>query len=123
MMVRHYSQPGFHDAVRLDFEHTQQQRLLDDFRQSLRSGGNVDAERQHLFEFNASHFQLEEMLMEDRAYADIEAHAAEHQWILGLLMACTDDPSVDACASELRRHNGDRDAKLAAFLDGRTGVR
>lgn len=122
-MVRHYSQPGFHDAVRLEFEHAQQQRLLEGFRQALRAGTDVEAQRERLVEFNVSHFQLEELLMEDRGYADFEAHAAEHQWILGLLMACTDDASIDTCASELRRHNGDRDAKLAAFLDGRTGSR
>lgn len=121
--MRHYSQPEFHDVVRLDFEHAEQQRLLREYRAAMLAGEHGGARLERLVEYNRSHFQLEEMLMEEHAYPDLEAHLADHVQLLAATVAMADVAAADACALLLKRHNGDRDARLARFLDRRTTLR
>jgi hemerythrin len=118
--MRHYSQPEFHDVVRLDFEHAEQQRLLREYRAAILAGEDGAARLERLMEYNRSHFQLEEMLMEEHAYADFEAHAADHAQLLAATAAMADVAAADACANLLKRHNGERDARLVRFIDQRT---
>jgi hemerythrin len=121
--MRHYSHPEFHDVVRLDFEHAEQQRLLREYRAAVLAGGDGAAFLERLIEYNRGHFQLEEMLMEEHAYPDLEAHAADHAKLLSVTATMADAAAADACAALLKRHTGDPDARLARFLDRRTTLR
>jgi hemerythrin len=121
--MRHYSHPEFHDVVRLDFEHAEQQRLLREYRAAAIADGDGAAVLERLMEYNRGHFQLEEMLMEEHAYPDFDAHAADHALLLAATAAMSDAAAADACATLLKRHNGDHDARLARFLDRRSTFR
>ena len=121
--MRHYTHPSFHDVVRLDFEHAEQLRLLREFAAALEAGVPTDDLRTRLVEYNRSHFQLEEMLMEEHAYADGVAHAAEHAELLESMLRLSDIQAVGECATRLKRHNGERDVRLASFLDRRNAFR
>ena len=121
--MRHFTHPAFHDVVRLEFEHAEQLRLLREFRALLEAGEAATEQRERLLAYNRSHFQLEEMLMEEHAYPDSAGHADEHAEILEAMTRLTDEKSVQECSTRLKRHNGERDARLARFLDRRDAFR
>lgn len=108
---------SLHDVVRLDFEHAEQYRLLRELRQAFETGAETAALREVVAGFNGSHAQLEEMLMEERAYPGLDVHAADHALLQDALAGIADAAGVDAVVARLRRHIGDHDARLVAFLD------
>jgi hemerythrin len=113
-MTEHSS---LHDVVRLDFEHAEQYRMLRELRQAFAIGAETAVMQHVLVEFNLSHGQLEEMLMEERAYPGLDVHAADHALLQEALAGIADAAGVDAVVARLRRHIGDHDARLVAFLD------
>lgn len=112
-----------HDLVRLDFEHGEQYRLLRELRQAFEAGDEAASLHGVLAEFNRSHAQLEEMLMDERACPDLDVHARDHALLQETLAGIADVAGVDAYLKQLRRHIGDHDARLVAFLERRPAAR
>lgn len=121
--MRHYTHPAFHDVVRLDFEHAEQLRLLRELSAALEAGAPTEDLRTRLVEYNRSHFQLEEMLMEEHAYVDRVLHTGEHAELLDAMLRVSDVETVGECTKRLKRHNAESDVRLAGFLDRRNAFR